>query len=89
MIRTSAVLMYRRVLESGTLAAGPIHTTARVPSARHNDVEKIGALAIREYEGRRFGLPRPKLTLMIARYLEDPSKDGQWTAAAAIGFNTR
>jgi len=88
-IRTTAVVLYRRALESGSLAVGPIHTTSRVPDARHNDVRRIGMLAVREYDGRRFGLPRPKLTLMVGRYLEDPSKDGEWTAAAAIGFSKR
>lgn len=88
-IRTTAVVLYRRALDSGSLAVGPIHTTSRVPDARHNDVRKVGALVVREYDGRRFGLPRPKLTLMAGRYLADPSKDGQWTAAAAIGFSTK
>jgi hypothetical protein len=86
-IRTTAVLMYRRALDRGSVAVGPIHTTSSVPDAPQNDVVKIGALAVREYDGRRFGLPRPKLTVMVGRYLEDPSKDGQWTAAASIGFN--
>ncbi|HUF25243.1 MAG TPA: hypothetical protein VMN81_14010 [Vicinamibacterales bacterium] len=88
-IRTTAVVMYRRALDSGSLAIGPIHTTSRVPDARHNDVRKAGVLAVREYDGRRFGLPRPKLTLMAGRYLADPSKDGQWTAAVAIGFTAK
>jgi hypothetical protein len=88
-IRTTAVVMYRRALDSGSLAVGPIHTTSRVPDARHNDVRKVGVLAVREYGGRRFGLPRPALTLMAGRYLADPSKDGQWTAAAAIGFTAK
>ncbi|MEX2272652.1 MAG: hypothetical protein WD690_14360 [Vicinamibacterales bacterium] len=53
------------------------------------DARKARAIAIREFAGSRFGLPRPKLTLVVARYLDDPSKEGQWTVAAAIGFRSR
>jgi len=42
-----------------------------------------------EFSGPRFGLPHPRLTLVVARYLDDPSKEGQWTAAAAVGFRSR
>lgn len=85
----NAVLMYQRAMGEGTLSAGPLFTATRVHGAPLNDVSKVGAIAIREFARARFGLPRPKVTLVVARYLDDPSKDGQWTAAAAIGFRSR
>ena len=34
-------------------------------------------------------LPNARLTMVVAKYLEDPSKEGQWTVAMAVGFRTR
>jgi hypothetical protein len=89
MMSSTGVVMYQKAMEDGTLSIGALHTTARVSDAPLNDIQKLGAIAVRELGGSRFGLPRPKLTLIVARYLADRSKDGQWTAAAAIGFRSR
>ena len=86
----SAVLMYQHGMGEGTFSVGALYAGSRVFDApESNSVEKLGAIAIREFGGERFGLPRPRLTLVVARYLEDPSKQGEWTAAAAIGFSSR
>lgn len=89
MMSTTGVVMYQKAMGEGTLSAGVLHTTVRVFDAPLNDIQKLGAIAIREFTGSRFGLPRPKLTLIVARYLDDRSKHGQWAAAAAIGFRSR
>jgi hypothetical protein len=89
MISTTGIVMYQQAMGEGTLAIGALHTTARVSDAPLNDIQKLGAIAIREYAGARFGLPRPKVTLVVARYLDDRSKEGQWTAAVAVGFRSR
>ena len=86
LIALTSVLMYQRDVTSGTMSAGMIHTRMSVRNAPANDVQKIGAIAVRQYAGRRFFLPNPRLTLVVAKYLDDPSKDGQWTAAVAVGF---
>lgn len=85
LMTTSSVVMYQR----GAISAGGIHTSMRVFDARRNDVQKLGAIVIHESAVKRFGLSNPRVTLVVAKYLQDPSKEGQWTAAAAIGFRTR
>jgi hypothetical protein len=89
MMSTTGIVMYQTAMGEGTLSIGALHTSARVSGAPLNDIQKLGAIAVREFGASRFGLPRPKLTLIVARYLDDRSKDGQWTAAAAIGFRSR
>lgn len=86
---TSAVLMYQHGIGEGMLSVGGLFTASRVWDAPANDVDKLGVIAIREFAGERFNLPRPRLTLLVARYLEHPAKQGEWTAAAAIGFSSR
>ena len=86
LLSTTSVVMYQRSLRSGGLSVGAIHNRLTVRNAPANEVQKIGAIAIREYAGRRFWLPRPRLTMIVAKYLDDPSKKGEWTALAAIGF---
>ena len=82
LMTTSSVVLWQR----GSMSAGAIHTSMRVFDAQPNDVQKLGAIAIHQSRGRRFGLSNPRVTVIVAKYLEDPSKDGQWTAAAAVGF---
>lgn len=89
LVAASAVVMYQHAMGEGTLSLGGLFTHARVWDAPGNDVEKLGVIAIREFAGGHFRLPRPRLTLVVSRYLEDPSKQGEWSAAAAIGFSSR
>ena len=86
LLATTSVVMYRRTVGEGALSAGAIHTTVRVFDAGANDVRKLGAIVVREFSGTHFRLPRPRITVIAAKYLDDPAKQGQWTAAAAIGF---
>ncbi len=37
--------------------------------------------------GRLFTLDRPSVTVSVSRYLDDPNKQNEWTAAMAIGFS--
>lgn len=89
LLMATTVVMHRRTIGEGALSVGGIRMLTRVLGARQNDIQKIGAIAVREFAGTHLRLPRPKLTLVVARYLDDRSKDGQWTAAAAVGFRTR
>lgn len=87
-LNTSSVLMYQRRRSEGLLSVGALHSSMRVFEAAGNRVQKLGAIVVREYDGRRFRLPNPRLTLVVSRYLDDPSKAGQWSGAMAVGFRT-
>jgi len=39
-----------------------------------------------EFGGTRFHLPKPSLTLLVWHFLDDPSRQGLWGGAFAIGF---
>jgi hypothetical protein len=52
------------------------------PPILENHIEKYGLNGIREFGGRRFGLPNARVTGVIARYSADPHKQGEWTAAS-------
>jgi hypothetical protein len=76
-------------MTSGTLSAGAIYNFMNVFDAPGNRIRKVGLIGVREFAGRRFHLPNARLTMVVSKYLEDPSKEGQWTAAMAVGFRTR
>lgn len=86
LITTTSVLMYQWTTGASSLSVGGLHTLARVSDAPGNNIQKIGVLAVKQFGAAHFGLPQPRLTLLVARYLDDPSKQGQWTAAIAVGF---
>lgn len=88
LLTVSSVVLLQRQVTSGTLSLGVIHQALEAPSDV-NDIEKYGVIGIREFTGRRFRLPNPRLTLVIAHYAADPWKKGQWTAAAAVAFTRR
>ena len=88
LLTLSSVIMYRRPLASGALSLGAIHQEVEAPTPENN-VEKYGVIGIREFVGRRFGLPNARLTGVVARYAADPHKKGEWTAALAVGFSLR
>jgi hypothetical protein len=85
---TSVVMCQRDDRDRGFLAAGLIHNLTRVFDAPGNQVQRLGVLAIREFGTPRLRIPHLRLTATVWRYLDDPSKQGQWGAAAAIGFRT-
>jgi hypothetical protein len=84
----SSVIMYRRPLASGSVSVGMIHQETEAPIVENN-IEKYGVIGIREFGGKRFGLPNARVTGVIARYSADPHKQGEWTAAFAVGFSIR
>ena len=86
---TTSVVMYQKAMTSGTLSAGALHSLTRVADAPDNQIQKLGAIVVREFGLARFHLPRPRFTAIVSRYLDDPSKHGQWSGAVAIGFSTR
>lgn len=86
LITTTIVLMYQWTTGPGSLSVGGLHTRARVADAPGNRIQKLGLMAVKQFGAAHFGLPQPRLTLVAGRYLDDPSKQGQWTAAIAVGF---
>ncbi len=86
LINTTNVLMYQWAGLSSPLSVGALHTLAQVSGAPANRIQKLGVIAIKEFASTHFRLPRPRVTIVVARYLEDPSKQDQWTAAIAVGF---
>jgi hypothetical protein len=68
------------------ISFGVLHQLTSVPAAPLNRSQRIGALAIREYAGKRFGLDHPKLVGHVSYYLDDPSKKGQLGAALSLSF---
>ena len=86
MLMTTNVLMYQWAATSSSLSIGALHTLAQVPDAPNNHIQKLGAIAIKEFSTNHFGLPKPRVTVVVARYLEDPFKKDQWTAAIAVGY---
>lgn len=90
LVNATNVVMYQRPLTSGTVSAGLIHHLTSVFDApAGNRIQKLGVIGIREFEGTRFRLPNARVTAILSRYLEDPWKKGEWTAALAVGFRTR
>ncbi len=89
LVTSTSVLMYQTQMRSGTLSAGLIYNFMNVFDAPENRIRKLGVIGVREFAGRRLHLPNARLTMVVAKYLEDPSKEGQWTAAMAVGFRTR
>ena len=88
MMTTTSVLMYQWTSGRGALSVGGIHTSARVFNASDNRIQRLGLIAVKEFGATRFHVPRPRITMVVARYLDDPFKQDEWTAALAIGFRT-
>lgn len=87
LVNTTTVAMIQRAPRGGgTLSAGAIHALTYVFDAPGNRIQKLGVIAVREFASRHVHLPHPRVTLVVARYLDDPSKRHQWTAAMALGF---
>ncbi len=89
LLNSASVVMFQRDdREGGFLSAGLLHNLTRVFDAPDNQVQRLGVLAIREFGTPRLRIPHLRLTATVWRYLDDPSKQGQWGAAAALGFRT-
>jgi hypothetical protein len=87
MLATQGLLLHQREMAAGgTLAFGLIHNLTYVYDAPENKVQKLGAVAIRQFAGRRFGLRDPRIGGYVSYYLNDRSKKGQIGAALGISF---
>jgi hypothetical protein len=64
-----------------------MHALTRVDGDSLNQIQRLGIVAIRQFGGRFLGFAKPSFTGSLSRYLDDPSKRGEWTAALAIGFS--
>lgn len=86
----TSVAMYQRPGASGDLTGGGvIHNMTRVFDApRGNRSERIGVIGFHEFGSPRLRLPHLRVTALVWRYLEDPSKRHQWGAAVAFAFRT-
>ncbi len=82
---TSAVLYEHRRPSGGRLSWGLTHARMRVNNDALNMIQRMGVVVIGQSEGRILKLSQPSLTVLVANYLDDPSKQGGWTAALAIG----
>ncbi len=88
MMTTTSVLMYQWTTGQGALSVGGIHSSIQVFDAADNRIQRLGLIAVKEFGAARFRVPHPRVTMVVARYLDDPSKRDQWTAALAVGFRT-
>ncbi len=89
-VASRAVVIYEHVTAAGThLGLGGIHTFQRVDRRRLNQVQRLGLVSTLQSDGRWFFLRRPAVNLIVARYLDDPSKDGEVFAALAIATTLR
>jgi hypothetical protein len=86
--RTSGALLFelRRGAGRQTLL-GPTHQLTRVEGARRNRVQRAGLLLVHDLGPRRLGLSRPQLIAQVARYIDDPFKEDELWALAAIRFS--
>ena len=85
----ASVLLYQKALAGGgQLLFGPTHSIMRVNGENSlNRVQKVGVMAVHQMSGRHLGLIRPNISMQAAYYIDDPSKQGQWGGAMAIGFS--
>ena len=84
---TNAVLYEHPLAAGGQISAGLTHALTRVTHDSLNEIQRVGVVAIRRFDGRVLGFARPSVTATVSRYLDDPSKRGEWSGALAIGFS--
>jgi len=85
-----AVVMYEHVTAAGTrLGLGGLHTLQEVDRRALNKVQRAGAIGTLQSDGRWRFLNRPTMTVTVARYLDDPSKDGGIYAAFTLATTLR
>ena len=86
---STVVLYEHRQKGGGTLSVGPMHSLTRVHGNTLNQIQRVGAVLVEQTTGRHFGLRAPRATILVAHYLDDASKRGEWSAAVAVGFALR
>jgi hypothetical protein len=83
---TSAVL-YEHPVATGHVTAGVTHSRMQAHGGSLNQIQRLGVVAIKQSDGRLLWLNAPSVTITTSRYLDDPFKQGEWTASMAIGFS--
>jgi hypothetical protein len=84
---TTLVLYQHPLRGGGQFSTGPIHSIVRTHRSSLNKIQKLGVVAVHQMSGRHFGISRPIISAQAAYYLDDPAKEGQWSATVAIGFS--
>lgn len=87
---TRAVVMYEHATAGGTrVGLGGLHTFQQVDRRRLNEIQRLGLIGTLQSERPWRFLKRPAVNLIVARYLEDPSKDGEYFAALTVATTLR
>lgn len=85
LVNATSVVMYQHDRSTGgATSGGLLHHVTEVFAAPGNRIQRLGAIGVHEFGARPFGLPHLSVTAMGWRYLDDPSKRGDWGAAAAV-----
>jgi hypothetical protein len=84
---STCAVLYESPVAQGGFSAGVMHSCTRVDDASLNQIQRLGGIFIRQFEGQILGIARPSVTGLVWRYMDDPSKRGEWAAAMAIGFS--
>ncbi len=85
-----SVLLYEHVTAAAArLGVGAMLTDQQVEGRRLNRVRRAGALVTLQSDGRWWWLNRPAVNVTVARYLDDPSKDGEVYAALSLATTLR
>lgn len=87
LVNATSIAMYQRDRSGGGLTgAGVMHHLTEVFDAPANRIQRLGAIGTHEFAARPFGLPHLTVTATVWRYLDDPSKQGEWGAGATVGL---
>ena len=85
----SGAALYEHPLVAGRLTTGVTYSRMRGGDGSLNEVQRLGGVAVRQFSGRILAINRPSVTISASRYLDDPSKEGSWTASMTVGFSLR
>ena len=88
LINLTGVALFEHEVRDGSLSVGLFHGLTRVFAAGGNRSQRLGVIAVRQFAVTHLRLPRPSLTAVLYRYLDDPSKKHTWGGAIAVGFQT-
>ena len=89
LMSVTSALLYEYPFSTGRLTTGVTHSRLRVRGGSLNQIQRLGVVVVRQSEGRFLSFDRPIFTISASRYIDDPSKQGEWTASMAIGFSLR
>lgn len=81
---SNAATFLRTRPDGRSSSAGVLHQLTRVFDAPQNRIQRLGVVGVHEFAARPLGLPHLAVTAAAWRYLDDPSKRGQWGGSAAF-----